>query len=67
MKKLKAGISLIVLGNVLNFFCLFFENGETSNFKDFTSGILLGLSIGCNLVGIVLTVMYFPKNDGNNQ
>ena len=52
---------------MLNFLRLFFENGETSNFKDFTNGILLGLSIGCNLVGIVLTVMYFPKNDGNNQ
>lgn len=62
MEKLKSGLRLIILGNVLYILYLYFTGSETSNFGDFSSGLLLGLSIGANLVGIVLTCMYISKN-----
>ena len=63
MKKLKTGTLLIILGNLLYLAYIFFGGNETSNFSDFSSGLLLGLSIGCNLVGIILTVAYMSKNN----
>lgn len=62
MKNLKIGTSLIILGNLLYLAYICFAGKETSNFDDFSSGLLLGLSIGCNLIGIVLTVAYMSKN-----
>lgn len=55
MNNLKTGILLIILGNLLYIINAFIGNGSSS-LGDFTSGILLGLSIGVNLIGIVLTV-----------
>lgn len=55
MNNAKTGISLIILGNLLYIINAFIGN-ESSSLGDFTSGILLGLSIGVNLIGIVLTV-----------
>lgn len=63
MKKLKTGTLLIILGNLLYLAYIFLCGNETSNFSDFSSGILLGLSIGCNFVGIVLTVTYMTRNN----
>ncbi len=63
MKKLKTGISLIMLGNLLYLAYIYFCGNEISDFGNFSSGILLGLSIGCNLVGIILTVVYMSKNN----
>ena len=63
MKKLKTGTLLIVLGNLLYLAYIFFCVDETSDFGNFSSGLLLGLSIGCNLVGIILTVAYMTKNN----
>ena len=63
MKKLKTGTLLIILGNLLYLAYIYFCGNETSVFGDFSSGLLLGLSIGCNLVGIVLTVAYMSKNN----
>lgn len=62
MKKLKKGIILIILGNILYLSYICFSGNETSDFGNFSSGLLVGLSIGCNLVGIVLTVAYISKN-----
>ena len=62
MKNLKSGLTLIILGNLLYLAYIYFTGNETSNFGDFSSGLLLGLSIGSNLVGIVLTVSYISKN-----
>ena len=67
MDKLKAGISLIILGNILYLAYIFFAGKQTSNFGNFSSGILLGLSIGSNLVGIVLTAAYIAKENENNK
>ena len=67
MKKLKKGTLLIILGNLLYLAYIFFGGNETSNFSDFSSGLLLGLSIGCNLVGIILTVAYMSKNNKEEE
>ncbi len=63
MKKLKIGTFLIVLGNLLYLAFTIFSGNETSNFDNFSSGLLIGLSIGCNLVGIILIVAYMSKNN----
>ncbi len=62
MKKEKLGLFLILLGNLLYLSYIYFSGNETSNFCQFTSGLLLGLSIGTNLIGIVITSMYISKN-----
>ncbi len=67
MKNLKTGTSLIILGNLLYLSYIYFTGNETSNFGDFTSGFLLGLSISCNLIGIILTVIYMTKNNKKNK
>lgn len=61
MNKLKTGISLIILGNILYLAYIFFTGNETGDFGDFSRGLLLGLSIGSNLVGIILTAVYISK------
>lgn len=61
MKKLKTGISLIVLGNLLYLAYIHFCGNETNDFEEFSNGLLLGLSIGCNLVGIILIIGYISK------
>lgn len=67
MKKLKAGTSLIILGNLLYLAYIIFCGNETSDLGDFTSGLLLGLSIGINLLGIILTVAYMAENKDNKD
>ena len=62
MKKEKLGLFLIILGNLLYLSYIYFSGNETSNFGQFTSGLLLGLSIGTNLIGIIITSMYISKN-----
>lgn len=59
---MKTGLYLIILGNVLNLSYIYFSANEISSFGEFTSGLLLGLSIGCNLVGIIITAMNLPKD-----
>ena len=65
MKNLKTGIFLIVLGNLLYLAFTFFSGNDTSNFGKFSSGLLIGLSIGCNLIGVILIIYYMSKN--NNE
>ena len=67
MNKSKAGISLIILGNILYLAYIFFTRNEVSSFGDFGSGILLGLSIGTNLVGLILTAAYIAKEKENKE
>ena len=61
MNKLKTGIFLIIIGNVLYLSYIFFTGNETSSFGEFTKGLLLGLSVGTNLVGIILLIIYVSK------
>ncbi len=62
MKNIKIGTFLIVLGNLLYLAFTVFSKDEISSFGQFTSGLLVGLSIGCNLIGIILLVAYMSKN-----
>ena len=61
MDKTKLGLLLVVLGNMLYISYIFFGD-SSSSFGDFTSGLLLGLSIGTNLLGIILIAMGMGKN-----
>lgn len=47
------GIWLIVVGNILYLASVVFGGNEISNFSDFSRGVLIELSIGCNLIGII--------------
>lgn len=60
MKKLKFGVSLVVLGNILYLAYIFFT-GKGSSFGEFTSGLLLGISVGISLIGIVMLIIYASK------
>lgn len=62
MDKSKLGLLLVVLGNMLYISYIFFGD-SSSSFGDFTSGLLLGLSIGTNLVGIILIAMSIKNNN----
>ena len=63
MKKENYGILLIILGNLLYLSYIFFGSKVSSNFGDFTRGILLGLSIGTNLVGIIISAKNMSKKE----
>ncbi len=63
MKKVNTGIYLIILGNLLYLTYIYFCRNQSGNFSDFSSGVLLGLSIGVNILGIIITVTYISKNN----
>ncbi len=67
MNKLKSGISLIILGNILYLSYIFFTGNETSSFGEFTNGLLLGLSVGTNLVGIILSIVYIVEEKNQKK
>ena len=60
MKDLKISIILIIIGNLLYITNHF--STENININDFVSGLLVGISIGVNLIGIVLSAKYVAKN-----
>lgn len=62
MKNLKTSLLLIILGNILYLAYIFFASSETISFGEFSSGLLVGLSIGCNLIGIILITSYIANN-----
>ena len=65
MNKGKIGILMIILGNILYLAYTFFCGREMTTFSEFSSGLLLGLSIGINLTGIILLVLYISKKEKN--
>ena len=67
MKKENYGILLIILGNLLYLSYIFFENKISSSFNEFSSGVLLGLSIGTNLVGIIIISKNIAENSKNSK
>ena len=60
IKDLKISIILIIIGNLLYITNHFLT--ENININDFVSGLLVGISIGVNLIGIVLSAKYVAKN-----
>ena len=67
MNKSKIGLSLIILGNALYILHLFFSQGAESGFGDFANGLLVGLSIGVNLVGIIIVAMSLSKKKDDKK
>ena len=62
MKNLTLGLFLIILGNILYMCYIFFNGNESSSTSEFSSGLLLGQSIGINLVGIIISALYEKNN-----
>ena len=60
LKRLKVSVALIILGNLL-YLALSFFSDSNSSFQEFTSGLLLGLSICINLIGILLLLYTIVK------
>ena len=54
---------LIILGEVLGYFNSYF----LSDFSDFTTGLLLGLSVGMKLVGIILSLVGIIQVSNDNK
>ena len=67
LKKLKVSLILIVLGNVLYWILSFLSNSDNSAFSEFTSGLLLGIAVGVNIIGILLLIYYIVKYDKNSK
>lgn len=61
-KQTKIGIILIIVGEVLYFLQSYLSKNYT-NFNDFISGLLLGISIGLNLLGIIISVAAISKDN----
>lgn len=69
LKKLKLSAALIIIGELLSWALNYFASDATSNFSEFTSGILLGLSVGMKLIGIILIILLivkYPKEEKNS-
>ena len=69
LKKLKLSAALIIVGEILTWALNYFASDATSNFSEFTSGVLLGLSVGMKLLGIILILLLiikYPKNKNNS-
>ncbi len=72
MKKglVKSGIGLIILGEILYLILRYFIEEGTSDFSNFTQGVLLGLSVGIKLIGVILVLIYIVKDkkkEGKNE
>ena len=67
LKSLKISVSLIILGNILYWALGYFTSTSTSPFSEFLTGILLGLSIGINIIGIILLILYIVKSEKNKK
>lgn len=63
IKNSKLGLYLIILGEFLYFLYKFLSPSMTGNVGDFLSGLMLGISIGINLLGIIISVASLNKKD----
>lgn len=66
LKKLQASAILIILGEILSWALGYFASDATNSFSEFTSGLLLGLSVGMKLIGIILLLIFiikYPKKE----
>ena len=70
LRKLKESALLIIIGEALFWIFSYFSNTDNSSFSEFTSGILLGLSIGIKIIGIVLllfTIVKYQKSEKKDK
>lgn len=63
-KKLISATILIVVAEVLSLSRIYFTEGAT-NFSELLSGLLLGLSVGMEIVGVVLLFICIATYDKN--
>lgn len=61
LKKLKTSLFLIILGEIIYWMLKYFDTTNNSSFGDFASGLLLGISVGIKLIGIVLLIVCIVK------
>ena len=61
IKNLRASAILLILGEMLYWLLPYFSENSTSNFSEFISGILLGLSVGMKIIGIILLLISIAK------
>lgn len=61
MNELKAGLSLVVIANICYVLYIYFSKDNTTNLSDFLSGLILGSSVGANIVGITTIAKYIGK------
>ena len=69
LKKLKLSAALIIVGELLSWTQNYFASDASSNFSEFTSGVLLGLPVGMKLIGIILIILLivkYPKEEKNS-
>ena len=66
LKKLKMSAGLIIIGEVLYWALYYFSSNDNSNFSEFTSGVLLGISVGMKVIGILL-LLFFIVNYKKNE
>lgn len=62
MKRLLTEIGLLIVGIIL-FICYlyFYNNSLSSDFSNFSDGLLLGLAIGIIVIGIIMFFVNFKK------
>ncbi len=63
-KKLISATILIVIAEALSLTRIYLTEGAT-NFSKFTSGILLGLSVGMEIIGVILLLICIINYDKN--
>ena len=61
LKKLKTALIMILFGNGFYLLHTYFLQTQSSSFSQFSEGILLGLSVGSNIVGIILLIISIRK------
>lgn len=63
MKNLKVGVTFIILGNLLYLAKDFFGGGDPSDFESFADGLMSGLAVGTNIIGIILVFVYMANEE----
>ena len=61
LKKIKTSVFLIILSEILYWILNYLSSNNNSNFGDFTSAVLLGISVGIKLIGIILLLVCIVK------
>ena len=67
IKNVRVSAVLLILGEMLYWLLTYFFKNSTSNFSELTSGILLGLSDGMKIVGIILLLISLAKYSKNEN
>ena len=67
IKNVRVSAVLLILGEMLYWLLPYFSENSTSNFSEFISGILLGLSVGMKIIGIILLLISIAKYSKNEN